>query len=69
MPLNLLFRTISVLVVVGMPVTRHPPRRSQHAPLTHWVLMLVFDHAVCRRPKKRPSGCEPFAYPNQSGPD
>jgi hypothetical protein len=24
------------LFAVGMPVTRHPPHRSQHALLTHW---------------------------------
>ena len=24
------------MVAVGMPVTRHPPRRSQRALLTHW---------------------------------
>ena len=23
-------------VAVGMPVTRHPPHRSQHALLMHW---------------------------------
>jgi hypothetical protein len=23
-------------VAVGMPVTRHPPHRSQHAELPHW---------------------------------
>jgi len=35
-PLRLGSATLRLLVAVGMPVTRHPPHRSQQALLTHW---------------------------------
>jgi len=34
-------------VAVGMPVTRHPPHRSQHALLTHWAPALGYDAKAC----------------------
>jgi len=33
---RLIGKFFTFLVAVGMPVTRHPPHRSQHALLMHW---------------------------------
>jgi hypothetical protein len=61
------------MVAVGMPVSRHPPHRSQRALLTHWAPTLsMHDVKSLRRPwvkdswrRKPPANEGPETFPRK----